>query len=346
MNQSKISISAILPTLNAADLTRRTVERHLAAAAVCGVPFEAIVVDDGSNDGELTKLRTLESLGVRIIENQVNLGRGGAINRGAREARGNYLLILDCDCPPADCRFPSLSRRDAVKADVDVSIGGLRGCGNDFWSRYQDLAVSRREKQFRAGNLYSFTSQNVMVSAACYQQVGGYDERYDRYGFEDRDFFIRLAEAGASFAYTPSAAVIHEDSGISMASLSRKMVEGGRHTARQFAARACGRICRARLCRTRRLATTRAGHACEEPGLCPAVVGQTDRRRRDDKLAAIWHAGADGEGNQCSKLFIRNRNTATVAETECLAYSEGDWALLATSEAPAHVRAALAAKNR
>jgi len=234
VNQSKISISAILPTLNAADLTIRTVEGHLDAAAVCGVPFEAIVVDDGSTDTELKKLRTLESLGVRLIENQVNLGRGGAINRGAREASGNYLLILDCDCPPADSDFLRF-HVDAVKANVDVSIGGLRGCGNDFWSRYQDLAVARREKQFRAGNLYSFTSQNVVVSAACYRQVEGYDERYDRYGFEDRDLFVRLAEAGARFAYTPSAAVIHEDSGISMASLSRKMVEGGRNTAQQFA---------------------------------------------------------------------------------------------------------------
>jgi GT2 family glycosyltransferase len=234
VNQSKISISAILPTLNAADLTRRTVERHLEAAAVCDVPFEVIVVDDGSNEAGLTKLRKLESLGVRIIENRVNLGRGGAINRGAREARGNYLLILDCDCPPADSDFLR-SHVDAVKADVDVSIGGLRGVGRDFWSRYQELSVKRRERQFRAGNLYAFTSQNVMIRADCYRRIDGYDERYDRYGFEDRDLFVRLAESGARFSYTPKATVIHEDYGISMASLSRKMVEGGRYTAQRFA---------------------------------------------------------------------------------------------------------------
>jgi GT2 family glycosyltransferase len=234
VNQSKISISAILPTLNAADLTRRTVMRHLEGAATCDIPLEVIVVDDGSRESELEQLRALGSLGVRIIENKINRGRGGAINRGAEEALGNYLLILDCDCPPASTEF--LRRHvEAIEQGADVSVGGLLGRGNDFWSRYQDLAVKRREGQFRAGNVYSFTSQNVLVAADSYRRVGGYDERYERYGFEDRDFYIRLAEAGAHLAYTPSAAVIHDDSGICMASLSRKMVEGGRHTARQFA---------------------------------------------------------------------------------------------------------------
>lgn len=229
-----MKISAILPTLNAAALTCRTVLRHLESGAASGVPFEVVVVDDGSTDAELKELREIVSADVRVLENKSNLGRGGAINRGAMIARGTHFLILDCDCPPADDAFLR-HHVEAIQQGADVSVGGLLGRGSDFWSRYQDLAVKRREGQFARGNVYSFTSQNVLVDADLFRRIGGYDERYDRYGFEDRDFYIRLAEAGARIAYTSAAAVIHDDSGICMASLSRKMIEGGRYTAQLFA---------------------------------------------------------------------------------------------------------------
>ena len=56
--------------------------------------FEVLVVDDGSTD--VTPLLAAE-LGARVVRLQRRAGPAAARNRGAEEARGQYLLFLDAD---------------------------------------------------------------------------------------------------------------------------------------------------------------------------------------------------------------------------------------------------------
>src|SRR5438876_12128731 len=62
--------------------------------------YEVIVVNDGSNDGTQAYLRGLGEK-VRVIR-QANCGPGAARNIGVREARGDYVALLDSD----DLWFP------------------------------------------------------------------------------------------------------------------------------------------------------------------------------------------------------------------------------------------------
>lgn len=225
-------ISVVIPHYNASDLLATTVERMRMAADVEHVPVELIVSDDGSSEQHRSALLRLQDTGLKIVFSERNLGRSGAVNRGVAVAASELILIVDGDCHPGSDKFFS-SHLSAISG-ADVSLGGLLKFKNDFWGRYQDIADARRVRQFKAGIPFSFTTQNMMVRKKAFQSVGGFDESYQKYGFEDRDLLIRLLESGARFAYSPSSAVVHCDSRISLTSTAKKMREAGRYTAKIF----------------------------------------------------------------------------------------------------------------
>src|ERR1035437_7093025 len=60
------------------------------------IQYEVIVSDNGSTDGSVEKIRA-QFPAVRLLENRANLGFAKGNNVGIREARGEYVLILNPD---------------------------------------------------------------------------------------------------------------------------------------------------------------------------------------------------------------------------------------------------------
>jgi glycosyltransferase involved in cell wall biosynthesis len=88
-----LPISAIIPTYNRPALLKRAIQSVLEQTLP---PRELIVVDDGSTDDTEAFVRGTYGDKVRYIR-QENAGTGAARNRGAREARGEWLSFLDHD---------------------------------------------------------------------------------------------------------------------------------------------------------------------------------------------------------------------------------------------------------
>jgi glycosyltransferase involved in cell wall biosynthesis len=85
-------VSVVIPVYNAID----HIEECLASVINQRTPFslEVIVVDDGSTDGTLEKLRSTSGLTCLA---QSNRGPATARNSGIRHARGEYIAFLDAD---------------------------------------------------------------------------------------------------------------------------------------------------------------------------------------------------------------------------------------------------------
>lgn len=93
------AVSIIMPVFNRLELTRQCLDtiRHTAGS----IPYEIIVVDNGSNDGTADYMRQEEAAGrLRTIINNENLGFAKACNQGAKAAKGEYLLFLNNDTIP------------------------------------------------------------------------------------------------------------------------------------------------------------------------------------------------------------------------------------------------------
>jgi glycosyltransferase involved in cell wall biosynthesis len=159
--------------------------------------YETIVIDDGSTEPET--LQFLEKLQgeVRVVR-QENRGLSGARNTGFREARGHYVLPLDCD----DWIEPQFLERLLAALSTDDSE-------NTFAFSHMTLEGDKTgilPKQF---NLFEQLCANqlpycLLLRRALWQRVGGYDESM-RQGAEDWEFNIRLSLAGAHAVVVPEA---------------------------------------------------------------------------------------------------------------------------------------------
>ena len=58
---------------------------------------EIIIVDDGSTDDTLKKIRKLKYDNFNIVENISNLGYGKSIKKGVQTAKNENIIIVDCD---------------------------------------------------------------------------------------------------------------------------------------------------------------------------------------------------------------------------------------------------------
>ena len=161
-------ISFIIPAHNEEALLAATLRALRASADGAGVPYELIVVDDGSTDrtGAIAG-----ELGARLVA--VNVRQiGAARNAGAKVAAGDLLIFVD-----ADTLVPSDVLHGAIAAFRDGAVGGGAGARQDSneprWGPplFAVAAWLMRTAGWAAGCF-------LFVRADVFQRVGGFDERY------------------------------------------------------------------------------------------------------------------------------------------------------------------------
>jgi len=89
-----LTLSVVIPAFNEQGAVRSTVQDVRSHLEPLGIPFEIIVVDDGSQDN--TRQEAIAS-GATVDFNDVNSGYGAALKRGVRQAKFEYVAILDAD---------------------------------------------------------------------------------------------------------------------------------------------------------------------------------------------------------------------------------------------------------
>jgi GT2 family glycosyltransferase len=167
-------------------------------------PIEILFVDNGSTDGTAQYLS--EQPDVELIANAENLGAPRARNQALRRARGEYVVFLDSDAMVT----PGWLARLLYHAEVDGGSGCV-GPVSDRAAHGQQVALpvepepdqlqafaddlardKRRQHRFSA-MLSSFC---LLVRRDVLAAIGGFDERFSPWGFEDDDFTLRATLAG------------------------------------------------------------------------------------------------------------------------------------------------------
>ena len=159
--------------------------------------LEVIVVDDGSLEAETREILTEVAQAGYSIVPQPNRGPAAARNTGIRLAKGEFILPLDSDNRLRDAYLnegasflnhnPSL---DVIYADAEYF-----GERNGRWHvpEFDLLSLIRM----------NFIDTCALYRKKLWENVGGYDEQRICVGWEDWDFWLRVAAHGGAFFHVP-----------------------------------------------------------------------------------------------------------------------------------------------
>jgi GT2 family glycosyltransferase len=211
------SICVVVINYNSGELLERCL-RSLEAQTFRG--FHTIVVDNGSTDESMDWLKTGENR-FRVIFNRHNIGFAGANNLAIREAKTEWVALLNPDAFPKPEWLSNLmlaARNNpeySFFASKLISAGNPRvldGAGDNY--HVSGLVWRRGHGNTAQGNMNELREVFApCAAAALYRrsaliEAGGFDEEFFCY-VEDVDLGFRLRLAGHRCLYVPQAVATH-----------------------------------------------------------------------------------------------------------------------------------------
>jgi len=113
-------LSVIMPAFNEQNTIEEIVSRVF-AVSIPEITVELVIVDDGSTDstGEIANRLAGSNTMIRVFKLDINSGKGAALSRGFKEAKGDFVIIQDADLEYDPQEFPTiLEPLLSGKADV------------------------------------------------------------------------------------------------------------------------------------------------------------------------------------------------------------------------------------
>lgn len=95
-----MKLSLVVPCYNEVENVEAFQEAAIKAFDGCCYDFEIIFVDDGSRDGTMLQLRKLfhaQKCPVKVVSFSRNFGKEAAIYAGLKQAKGEYVTLIDAD---------------------------------------------------------------------------------------------------------------------------------------------------------------------------------------------------------------------------------------------------------
>lgn len=212
------SATVVLPSKDRPDTLPRVLDA-LRNQDVVGLDVELLVVDNGSA-GPLLRATdaALRSFPwpARLLH-EAHPGAAATRNRGVEAARGEVIVFLNDDVVPASHGW--------LRGHVTRHGGGdplLCVQAPVTWAPGRELTPVMRYLE-RAGRSHTYDAltrgepqpaewyaNNLSLPRALLQQVGGFDDRFTSYGWQEYDLSLRLHDHGMRMAWAPELLAHHD----------------------------------------------------------------------------------------------------------------------------------------
>ncbi len=262
-----MDVSVILLTRNTCRQTREAIASVLSSPGA--VSKEIHVIDNGSTDETQSVLPTLfPEIHFKRLERNVGFARG--VNLAAREAKGDFFLLLNSDArlgpaalstavewmranPRCGVAGAQLLHPDGRKQN---SIANFPSLATELLNKFLLRALWPRqfpgkEQEYREPvEVESVIGAFFLVRREVWEKLGGMDERFFFF-LEETDFCLRARQAGFATMHLPQVRVWHGQGQTAKQDLRRLGSNTGDRAmriSRSTAARGIGSCCVAACC--------------------------------------------------------------------------------------------------
>ena len=190
---------------------------------------EIIVIENNSTDEETFRYykELEEDPRIRVVRYEGSFNYSAVNNLGARESRGNYLLLLNNDTEIITPEWMEEMLMFAQREDVGAvgaklyypdgtiqhaGIGlGLLHLAGHYHRGFAGDQPGYMGRLCYAQDMSAVTAACMMIPRRVYEAAGGLDESYSVV-FNDVDLCLRIRESGKLIVWTPFAELIHYES--------------------------------------------------------------------------------------------------------------------------------------
>jgi len=228
--------SFVIPTYNKREFLKRTLAALNPQAGYGRKDYEVIVVDDGSSEdvlGHIKKVNSNYPLNYIYLDRSALSCRSRSRNYGLKAARGKYVIFIDDDMLLGTDYLAQLDRY--YEQDPELVIVGTRiNCPVEqmqpldpqaikqkaFTPQYAERMLEERHVTFNSLS-YNLQAQKYpwMMSSTCnlcvpkkqLMRIGGFDESFLKWGFEDMELGYRLHTGGSRFVVNSKLPAFHQE---------------------------------------------------------------------------------------------------------------------------------------
>lgn len=224
-------VSILIPSKDQVELLRTCVESILDKTQY--KDYEIIVVDNNSSQPEA--LRYLDSLAVhgdkiRVLTYPKPFNYSAICNLAAREARGEYLLLLNNDTQVLQETWLDLLMYHGQRPEVGVvgpkllfpgtsqvqHAGVVLGLGGIAEHPYLGLLgpgdPGYMNRALVDQDLSAVTGACLLIRRSLYEQTGGLDEARFKVSYNDIDLCLKVGQLGYKVLWTPYVMLLHHGS--------------------------------------------------------------------------------------------------------------------------------------
>lgn len=195
----------VLPNFNGRDLLETFLPFTFQALENSGIPYEFLIVDDGSSDDSQAFILTNYPQ-IRFLKNSFNRGFSYTCNRGIREAKNQLIFLINSDIKLSPDYFKGqleyfkdpetfgvmgkILNGDGTKVEIGAKIP--RRIGTHLKT---DLQYLPKMDSKTAPTLF-LSGANALIDRVKLLELGGFDELFSPFYSEDLDLGIRAWRMG------------------------------------------------------------------------------------------------------------------------------------------------------